>query len=88
MSSKYLDKDDGIALILGDNIYHGANDVLNTAFFNFNSGATVFGYQVDDPTRYGVIEIDGDVIQSIEENLRSLKVTMPFRDSTFLTITR
>ena len=73
VASKHLDKDDGIALILGDNIYHGANDVLSTAFFNFNSGATVFGYQVDDPTRYGVIEIDGDVIQSIEEKPKKPK---------------
>ena len=73
VAKRFLDKDDGIALILGDNIYYGANDVLKRAFFNFNSGATIFGYQVDDPTRYGVIEIDGDVIQSIEEKPKKPK---------------
>ena len=73
VSSKYLDKDDGIALILGDNIYYGANDVLNEAFFNFNSGATIFAYRVEDPTRYGVVEMSGAVVNSIEEKPKKPK---------------
>ena len=46
-------------LILGDNIFHGGGlrDVLNRASAN-DSGATVFGYWVRDPERYGVVEFD------------------------------
>ena len=50
---------DPCALILGDNIYYG-NDLqvsLNKAREN-SSGATVFGYHVTDPERYGVVEFD------------------------------
>ncbi len=59
--------DDSVCLILGDNIFYG-----NLKFFynalRQNSGATIFGYQVNDPERYGIIEFDdnGNVI-SIEE---------------------
>jgi glucose-1-phosphate thymidylyltransferase len=57
------------ALILGDNIFYGAGlpDQLRRADAQ-KSGATVFGYQVSDPSRYGVAEIDrqGKVL-SIEE---------------------
>lgn len=47
------------ALILGDNIYHGAylSDLLRSANNRIN-GATVFAYQVLDPERYGVVEFD------------------------------
>ena len=46
-------------LILGDNIFHGGGlrDVLNRASANAQ-GATVFGYWVRDPERYGVVEFD------------------------------
>ena len=46
-------------LILGDNIFHGGGlrDVLNSASEN-SQGATVFGYWVRDPERYGVVEFD------------------------------
>jgi glucose-1-phosphate thymidylyltransferase len=46
-------------LVLGDNIFfgHGLSDVLNAARQR-SSGATVFGYQVADPERYGVVEFD------------------------------
>mgnify|MGYP001817947894 FL=1 len=46
-------------LILGDNIFHGGGlrDVLNRASSN-TQGATVFGYWVRDPERYGVVEFD------------------------------
>ncbi|WP_428482747.1 glucose-1-phosphate thymidylyltransferase RfbA [Pyruvatibacter mobilis] len=47
------------ALVLGDNIFHGAGlsgQLLNAA--HLNDGATVFAYWVGDPHRYGVIELD------------------------------
>ena len=48
-------------LILGDNIFHGGGlrDVLNRATSD-RDGATVFGYWVRDPERYGVVEFDDD----------------------------
>ena len=58
---------DSVALILGDNIFYGG-DTFNRAFGEFNGGATIFGYHVNDPERYGVVEFDaqGRAI-SIEE---------------------
>jgi len=58
-----------VALILGDNIFygHGLPDRLRTAAAH-SVGATVFGYHVKDPRRYGVVEIDGAGLPiSIEE---------------------
>jgi len=46
-----------VALILGDNIFSGGAD-LQPAFATFASGATIFGYQVHSPERYGVVEFD------------------------------
>lgn len=60
---------DSIALILGDNIFygHGFTSILEEVA-NRPSGATVFGYNVKDPTSFGVVEFDnvGKVV-SIEE---------------------
>ncbi|WP_117190679.1 glucose-1-phosphate thymidylyltransferase RfbA [Rhizobium terrae] len=60
---------DNVALILGDNIFFGAglSELLSSAR-NRKTGATVFAYEVDDPERYGVVELatDGHAI-SIEE---------------------
>jgi glucose-1-phosphate thymidylyltransferase len=56
-------------LILGDNIFHGGGlrDVLQHATLR-ESGATIFGYWVRDPERYGVVEFDKDQsVISIEE---------------------
>src|SRR5580765_8287353 len=52
---------DRVALALGDNIFYGAHlsDYLNAAAAR-ERGATVFGYQVRDPERYGVVEFDGN----------------------------
>jgi glucose-1-phosphate thymidylyltransferase len=52
--------DDRVALALGDNIFYGAHfsDYLRTAASR-TAGATVFGYWVRDPERYGVVEFDG-----------------------------
>ena len=61
--------DDSVALILGDNIYHGSglSKMLQKAASK-DSGATVFGYHVKDPERFGVVEFDKDMNAiSIEE---------------------
>ncbi|MFC1669843.1 glucose-1-phosphate thymidylyltransferase RfbA [Spirochaetota bacterium] len=61
--------DDNVCLILGDNLFfgHGLPELLKKAVNN-KDGATVFGYYVHDPERYGVVEFDkkGKAI-SIEE---------------------
>ena len=51
--------DDSVALVLGDNIYYGAglSSILQEAAAK-ETGATVFGYQVHDPERFGVVEFD------------------------------
>jgi glucose-1-phosphate thymidylyltransferase len=53
--------DSPVALALGDNIFYGAgfSEALQSAAAQ-KHGATVFGYQVRDPQRYGVVEFDGD----------------------------
>lgn len=61
--------DDNVALILGDNIYHGngLTKMLQKAASK-ETGATVFGYQVKDPERFGVVEFDEQMNAiSIEE---------------------
>ena len=61
--------DDSVCLVLGDNIFYGhglAKTLQNAA--SQNSGATVFGYYVQDPERYGVVEFDSQgKALSIEE---------------------
>lgn len=70
--------DDSVCLILGDNVFHGAgfNTLLTEAMRDAETEgcATVFGYWVDDPERYGVAEFapDGRCI-SIEEKPKSPK---------------
>src|SRR5213079_3176512 len=51
--------DRGVSLILGDNIFYGKLDFFREAL-TLKRGACVFGYQVRDPQRYGVIEFDSD----------------------------
>lgn len=48
---------DPVCLILGDNIFYGKMG-LDQAVAEFNSGARIFGYYVQDPERYGVVEFD------------------------------
>lgn len=51
--------DDSVALILGDNIFFGAGliELLKSAAER-STGATIFSYRVDDPERYGIVDID------------------------------
>lgn len=69
---------DGVALVLGDNIFFGAG--ISTLLANARArkhGATVFAYEVDDPERYGVVELDmtGKAL-SLEEKPEKPKSSM------------
>lgn len=68
IGEEFIDNN-SVAMILGDNIYYGSGmrKILQRAA-NKESGATVFGYHVQDPQRFGVVEFDqnGKVI-SVEE---------------------
>lgn len=64
--------DDDVAMVLGDNIFagHGLNKRLRNAVKNaeIGKGATIFGYYVDDPERFGIVEFDANgKAVSIEE---------------------
>lgn len=68
---------DACAMVLGDNIFYGAGlgERLATAVYNAENGqATVFGYYVNDPERFGIVEFDdeGRVI-SVEEKPKQPK---------------
>ncbi|MEI6088912.1 MAG: glucose-1-phosphate thymidylyltransferase RfbA [bacterium] len=59
--------DSDVCMILGDNIFYGKLDFLRDAIKN-NTGGTIFAYQIDDASMYGVVEFDsGGKILSIEE---------------------
>lgn len=70
-------KTDTCCMILGDNIFYGngLKAALNKAVENANKGnATVFGYHVDDPERFGVVEFDSNgTAVSIEEKPKEPK---------------
>jgi len=59
---------DSVALILGDNIFYGQGftPMLRRAVKELN-GATIFGYRVKDPHRFGIAEIKGSEVVSLEE---------------------
>ena len=64
---------DAVTLILGDNIFYGSESFYK-AFAEFGGGATIFGYHVNDPERYGVVEFDnGGKAISIEEKPKKPK---------------
>ena len=59
---------DKVALVLGDNIFHGAELDESLKACTDPDGGIVFAYQVSDPERYGVVEFDGDMkAVSVEE---------------------
>ena len=70
--------DDSVALILGDNIFYGQGfspKLLSAK--SQKSGATVFGYTVKDPRRFGVVEFDTQIrVLSIEEKPTKPKSNM------------
>jgi len=85
--------DDDVTLILGDNIFYGV-DSFGRAFSEFKGGATIFGYHVQDPQRYGVVDFDahGRAI-SIEEKPKHPKSNyavpgLYLYDNNVVTITR
>jgi glucose-1-phosphate thymidylyltransferase len=67
IGEKFIDNG-SVALVLGDNIFYGKLDFFYNGIKN-NDGATIFGYQVSDPQRYGIIEFDkgGNVISIVEK---------------------
>jgi glucose-1-phosphate thymidylyltransferase len=89
---------DSVCLVLGDNIFfgHGLTDILRKAVNEVGSlgGATVFGYYVKDPERYGIVEFDRDGnVLSVEEKPKQPKsryaVTgLYFYDSDVVTIAK
>ncbi len=59
--------DDQVCLILGDNLFYGPMGFFKNAI-DSNKGATVFGYRVQNPSAYGVVEFDKEgKVRSIEE---------------------
>lgn len=67
--------DDSVCLVLGDNVFYGQNftRTLQNAIAN-NKGATIFGYPVNDPRAFGVVEFDKDYnVVSIEEKPQNPK---------------
>ena len=73
IGEEFIDGDE-CAMVLGDNIFYGSGlkGVLKEAVSNAKSGdATIFGYQVKDPERFGIMEIDenesGTYVVSVEE---------------------
>ncbi len=75
IGDRFIGKD-GAALVLGDNVFYGQRftEMLVRSSAR-SSGATVFGYRVKDPQRYGIVEIDADghavSIEEKPENPRS-----------------
>lgn len=70
-------KNDDVCLVLGDNIFYGSgfSGILNNAKKNILLGkSTVFGYYVNDPERYGIVEFDNKAnVISIEEKPKKPK---------------
>ena len=62
-------KNSNVALILGDNFFHGQGliELLNKVIENFNSGANIFSYNVKNPSAYGVIEQTNKGIKIVEK---------------------
>jgi glucose-1-phosphate thymidylyltransferase len=77
IGERFIGKD-SVSLVLGDNIFfgHGLSELLNKAVRDVATagGATVFGYYVKDPGRYGIVEFDKDgSVLSVEEKPKQPK---------------
>ena len=87
-------KDENVALILGDNIFHGTGLGHQLQTLRNVQGAHIFGYKVNDPRSYGVVEIDNDGnVLSLEEKPENPKsnIAIPglyFYDSSVIDIAR
>jgi glucose-1-phosphate thymidylyltransferase len=87
--------DDGVALVLGDNVFygHGLSERLQRTAAR-TSGATIFGYWVRDPERYGVVSFDEegravDIVEKPEETQSNYAVTgLYFYDNDVVDIAR
>jgi len=87
--------DDGVALVLGDNVFygHGLSERLQRTAAR-ESGATIFGYWVRDPERYGVVSFDDegqavDIVEKPEEPQSNYAVTgLYFYDNDVVDIAR
>ncbi len=81
--------DESVALVLGDNIFHGTG--LGSALRQHNDidGALIFAYQVSDPTAYGVVEFDENFTRALHrgEARRRRRATSPCRGCTSTTTT-
>lgn len=67
IGEQFINKDK-VALILGDNIFHGSGLGTQLEGYQDVSGAQIFAYTVTDPSRYGIVEFDSNgIVQSIEE---------------------
>ncbi|MEZ4873244.1 MAG: sugar phosphate nucleotidyltransferase [Bdellovibrionales bacterium] len=85
--------DSDVLLILGDNLFYGDLNFLRGNHFSTNRkdtpySARIFGYQVEDPSRYGVVEFEKESkkVLSIEEKQILLSQTTRFPGFTSLTI--
>ncbi len=68
--------DDACAMVLGDNIFYGngLEELLTNAKEKAENGfATIFGNQVKDPERFGIMELDGEKVISVEEKPQNPK---------------
>ena len=77
IGEEFIGNDD-VCLVLGDNVFfgHGLTEILDSAVKNIQNEnkATIFGYYVNDPERYGVVEFDEDgKVISIEEKPKNPK---------------
>ena len=67
-------KDSYAALVLGDNLFHGNEELIRDVSFMSSEGANIFAYPVKDPGRYGVVEFSANgKVMSIEEKPKSPK---------------
>lgn len=88
-------EDDSVALILGDNIFYGHNlPALLAPCRHLEKGAIIFGYEVVDPERYGVVVLDesgkvSDIVEKPQTPLSRLAVTgLYFYDNEVIEIAR